>query len=851
MNLKFNQLGFVDFGNKKFTFKKSKYSRSGEFAWSYSLENAELVFRTAYYFNNTFELLKSTQFYQELNLHKSVESVTTNAILADLVDQSDLFSSPFVNCKKTDHEYFNSLEISQWAYKDIVISATYCVLENIYLLFEKNNHFRRRESLQLNLTLFCNTLSNYLIDCVFSDDIFGEIKLSNIFTSEPIACIKGYLYYFEEKTQFETDFFERIHIPFDSTSFYPFLQSFDFHLENELCLFVSDFCKKSKSAWPTIFILQKYKTQLIHFNTDFSSNSQLNSEKNLKNFQENISSVLVDNLFCEIINKNYVTNEFFELEFIKNNFQFYDLDSFFEYVNIQQQRFFLKYFFKWYFFGFCSLPLLLGIAQLNLTGLIFSQLTSPIMWQMGLFSNIGKVPPVVPETSTLLPDVAQNPQVKQHVSNKKKIANKKSEKRVARGAMIRDRTKIEQDRVKKESSNFLQHCPNGWIFEQLPPRNKFDQQRFYVFKDKSGTSWTVNGNFGSYKDMISFRTRMIQLMKAGTRVEMHPSHIDHLANDKTTTMCGVSRDKALCIFTNADLNHYKEQSSYYNPAWRNFSDCPAFQGNPMQDILQDYHRKGHNELFAKLEANPEYMQKHGQHHEMVKTQYNQQIPNACEQLTARAKLWGFQENDETRYGAHYAPATVAEQHSHLQIIQNEAGASSVKGETALSPESIVYPGLATNRELAIMAKTFAEQGNSEYAKRFVRMNSESATLNLASHLHDRVTEHHQAVECGLAPRLERDVDKIHSDIDKFTDKTLKIQSGDLDTVLLKSKKRNIGNTSKKASPYPEYNTSSGRKKSETFQTGTPVRPEHLTKSENSTNQIGKKTNLDDDNTFVC
>src|SRR5213080_2122036 len=174
MNLKLNQLNF---GNEKFTFEKSKYSRSGEFAWPYCLENAELVFRTAYYFNNTFELLKSTQFYQELNLHKSVESVTTNAILADLVDQSDLFSSPFVNCKKTDHEYFNSLEISQWAYKDIVISATYCVLENIYLLFEKDNHFRRRESLQLNLTLFCNTLSNYLIDCVFSDDIFGEIKL--------------------------------------------------------------------------------------------------------------------------------------------------------------------------------------------------------------------------------------------------------------------------------------------------------------------------------------------------------------------------------------------------------------------------------------------------------------------------------------------------------------------------------------------------------------------------------------------------------------------------------------------------------------------------------------------------
>ena len=148
-------------------------------------------------------MLRNNQLFEELNLHNSVSSLEQLGILREDMDIIDIENSPYYNSQKSQYGYFSTLKIANWSYSTIITSAAYCVLENIYITNEKKFLQSQHKSFQMNISIFCETISVYLLNSNFSNEMFSAVHSTNIFYKETVACVNGYLRFFEKKNQYE------------------------------------------------------------------------------------------------------------------------------------------------------------------------------------------------------------------------------------------------------------------------------------------------------------------------------------------------------------------------------------------------------------------------------------------------------------------------------------------------------------------------------------------------------------------------------------------------------------------------------------------------------------------------
>lgn len=88
------------------------FSKGNRYAWLYSLENAKVVLNRAIYFSNFFNLLSKNQFFQDLNLHKSVDDLRDADWELDEINEYAILYSPFYTSSLSKQDYFDTLKVS-------------------------------------------------------------------------------------------------------------------------------------------------------------------------------------------------------------------------------------------------------------------------------------------------------------------------------------------------------------------------------------------------------------------------------------------------------------------------------------------------------------------------------------------------------------------------------------------------------------------------------------------------------------------------------------------------------------------------------------------------------------------
>lgn len=200
-----------------------KFFNNSKYQWKSSLYNANLIIKNAIYHNNLYDLLLNHPFNEDLNLHRSVQSLENQNenmnygyISPKTTYQSNFYNSNF----ETSTEYFQQLNISNFLYDTVILSAICYILKNTYLKYEKNLEvinippLFRNENIndpqvkRLNYEAMlkkqassrvCELMKSikfYLFYEKYSSKFFDILKNTNIFYCESNVCIKAFIYSF-------------------------------------------------------------------------------------------------------------------------------------------------------------------------------------------------------------------------------------------------------------------------------------------------------------------------------------------------------------------------------------------------------------------------------------------------------------------------------------------------------------------------------------------------------------------------------------------------------------------------------------------------------------------------------
>ena len=148
----------------KINFSNFKYGQNGKFRFPYNLQDAQAILDRAQFHTDSFTLLKNTYFESDLNLHSSIYSLqdevdeTDIRDVFDYIDEEFLENSKFSKSNVDQKSYFQTLEIATWSYSDLVVSAAFFYLENLY-----NNYLEKKKRFSANsfsgLKLFASEMA--------------------------------------------------------------------------------------------------------------------------------------------------------------------------------------------------------------------------------------------------------------------------------------------------------------------------------------------------------------------------------------------------------------------------------------------------------------------------------------------------------------------------------------------------------------------------------------------------------------------------------------------------------------------------------------------------------------------
>lgn len=189
----------------KINFSNSKYGQNGKFRFPYNLQDAKAIIDWAPFHTDSFSLILNTYFESDLNLHSSIYSLQEEVDETDLrhvfgyIDEEFLENSKFAKSDIDQKSYFQTLEIATWSYSDLVVSAAFFYVENLYnnYLEKKKNYLEKKKRFSGNsfseLKLFAGKMAFLFLNKIYGKSLFGVLQQTNIFCIYPESWFYGFL----------------------------------------------------------------------------------------------------------------------------------------------------------------------------------------------------------------------------------------------------------------------------------------------------------------------------------------------------------------------------------------------------------------------------------------------------------------------------------------------------------------------------------------------------------------------------------------------------------------------------------------------------------------------------------
>ena len=174
--------------NQKVNFFDSIYSEGGKYRFPYSNDTALTIINSCQYYTNFFELLSNSYFTGNLNIHFSTTELRDKGIEFDLEDETfiffDLQDSKFVKSNLSQSEYFQTLEIADWSYENIIIAAIYFYVENLYNTYIERTK-NSKNKLFHELSIFSSSIGLFFLNKIYGKKLFTTLQSTNLFQIYP------------------------------------------------------------------------------------------------------------------------------------------------------------------------------------------------------------------------------------------------------------------------------------------------------------------------------------------------------------------------------------------------------------------------------------------------------------------------------------------------------------------------------------------------------------------------------------------------------------------------------------------------------------------------------------------
>lgn len=179
-------------------FQDPLFSKKGKFYFPYTSESAFLILKHCTLFTDSRDLIISYYFKDTLNLHDSSFSLIDanqdySCFEFGHFDEQNFKNSEFAQSRLSQDEYFSSLKIANWSYKDLVVSATFFYLDNIYskclfknmALSSANGKPLKTGRAFTDLQAVSSYIALLLLTKIFVKKLFFTLKKTNFFVVYP------------------------------------------------------------------------------------------------------------------------------------------------------------------------------------------------------------------------------------------------------------------------------------------------------------------------------------------------------------------------------------------------------------------------------------------------------------------------------------------------------------------------------------------------------------------------------------------------------------------------------------------------------------------------------------------
>ncbi len=171
--------------SKSLNFKNNRFFH-GKYIWKSSLTNAKTVLENAIEYNSIYELLLNNYFIEDLNLHRSRQSLVNQNPCFEKkhIARLDIKDSNFYKSTKTRQEYFNGLKMAHWDYQIFVMSALCFVLGSLY----RENQFRDKD-ISIQVEHFLIDIIQFFWCDAWCDALLSVFEEINLFYYQPFATL--------------------------------------------------------------------------------------------------------------------------------------------------------------------------------------------------------------------------------------------------------------------------------------------------------------------------------------------------------------------------------------------------------------------------------------------------------------------------------------------------------------------------------------------------------------------------------------------------------------------------------------------------------------------------------------
>lgn len=313
----------------KINFSNSKYGQNGKFRFPYNLQDAQAIIDRAQFHTDSFTLIINTYFESDLNLHSSIDSLEEEVDETDVrdvfgyIDEEFLENSKFAKSHIDQKSYFQTLEIATWSYSDLVVSAAFFYLENLY-----NNYLEKKKRFSANsfseLKLFASEMAFLFLNKIYGKSLFGVLQQTNIFFIYPESWFYGFISVFCRIETSNSTFLENQ----DRDYFYKKLQNVG--LGNLNFFHVALYLKSFNNFIPEVVINEvckySYRTRTIHVLyyvlKKYQNYFDENVTENQKEQNDEYLTMHLKNELIQDLNKNFDASSDSRNENLENSSEF-------------------------------------------------------------------------------------------------------------------------------------------------------------------------------------------------------------------------------------------------------------------------------------------------------------------------------------------------------------------------------------------------------------------------------------------------------------------------------------------------------------------------------------------------